>query len=75
MRTKKKKPRTKREWAVYRCLLSCQIGKEGLDTPNDTESRQIKFALYNVLCAIEELVTIVDESHEKEVKGDIDEER
>lgn len=54
-----KKPKNKREWALYRCSLHCQIGRNAYKpgyvpepgrTPTD-------YAVYCLLKAVEELAT------------------
>jgi hypothetical protein len=52
----KRKPRTPREWALYRCALSCKAGRDALNsgvTPEGTPV--IEYALFTLLHAVEEI--------------------
>ena len=53
---KHKKPRTKKECALYRCRLTCQIGKdacEGKGIPSDV--RRKDWIFYQMFSALEDL--------------------
>ncbi len=53
-------PKTKSEWAAYRCQMSCGIGRnalEGKTSPPHGVTR-LEYAIYNLLHAIEELSKI-----------------
>lgn len=57
---KVEKPKDEREWAAYRCALSCRIGRDVLDGNKHTPDgfSRLEYALYNLLHAIEELASI-----------------
>jgi len=55
--TAKKKPQTPREWALYRCALSCKIGRDALDAGRSPVEGTplVDWVLFNLLHAVEEI--------------------
>ena len=58
-----KKPETEREWALYRCILNCKVGRDAFLETSELPGGQKRtdFAIYNVLKAIEELALAMAE--------------
>jgi hypothetical protein len=54
---KNKHPETELEWCIYRCVLSCKIGRDALDGKSDPPAGRTptEYAIYNLLHAVEEL--------------------
>jgi len=50
-------PQTPDDWALYRCYLSCQIGREALSGAATLPSgySRLEYAVFNLLNAVEEL--------------------
>jgi hypothetical protein len=56
----KPKPKTPREWAAYRCKVTCQIGRDVLSGKTKTPpgGSPLEYALFNLLHAVEELAEL-----------------
>jgi hypothetical protein len=51
---------------LYVAGASCRIGKSALAGKNDnyvTHSERMEFAVYNALCAVEEIAKYLEEQH------------
>lgn len=58
--------KTKKQWAIYRCKLSCQVGKdacEGKDIPVKINPEDWK--MYQLFCAISELAEAINQDNLK----------
>jgi hypothetical protein len=54
------RPSTPREWALYRCKQSCQLGREVMDKHSEThQSTALDYAVFNLLHAVEELANMI----------------
>jgi len=56
----KPKRKTPREWAAYRCKLSCEIGRDALEykIKSPPGVSPLEYAVFNLLHAIEELAEL-----------------
>jgi len=57
------KPKTKREWALCRCKLSCKVGRDKLNDAAESLSEQTaaqSHALFSLLHAVEELANVLE---------------
>ena len=61
-----KPPQTPREWALYRCKASCDVGLRTLDgaLSPPPQSTAAEYALYSLLRAVEDLATAMQEGGE-----------
>jgi len=57
----KAKPKTPREWAAYRCKVTCQIGRDALSGKTKTPAggSPLEYAVFNLLHAVEELAELI----------------
>ena len=57
------KPQTKREWALYRCKLSCKIGRDSLSEVSKPPEgyTSSEYTLYLLFHAVEELALALGE--------------
>lgn len=57
------KPKTRKQWCLYRAKLSCKIGKDVLDGKTETPKSvsPIEYAIYSLLCVTEEIINALDE--------------
>ena len=63
------RPSSPREWALYRCKQSCQLGREELVNSNETfQSMSLAFAVFNLLHAVEELANMIGPNDEGEAR-------
>lgn len=59
-----KRPKTDKEWALYRCKLSCDIGKracEGVGIPDGIKPES--WTLYQLFAAIEDLALAMQDKN------------
>jgi hypothetical protein len=61
------RPSSPREWALYRCKQSCQLGRKELTTCSEAfQSTALAFAVFNLLHAVEELANMIGPNTSRE---------
>ena len=68
--TNKRKPKTKREWALHRALLNCSVGRDELEQQNVSSGQRYEPTFYCLLNAIEEIVKAMALEEEREMMPD-----